>query len=81
MKGRIAQVIYVLGALGALGILGFTLMVLGVVALNPREYEEGMSIGVVLAVGMAVAAYGAGWAVRYIMTGETGSVLDRFRKA
>lgn len=81
MKDRIAQVIYVLGILGAVGMFGFTLLVLGFVALNPEEFEIEMIPGSLAMIGMGLGSYGAGWAIRYILTGVTTTVLSRGSKA
>ena len=74
LKDRIGQAIYVLGCLAALFLLGWSVLVL-ILFITDSDGPLAFAMLVVFGLG----SYGAGWGLRWIITGNSSSVLDRFK--
>jgi hypothetical protein len=66
---RLAQVIYVIGCIASV-VFAITSVFLTIGVLKLNEPVE-----IIFAFVAACASYGLGWSIRYVVTGETKSVI------
>ena len=76
VTSRLAQVIYIIGCIASV------VFVIGLIAaiINyiDSSYPDANEIIAMLA--LACVSYGSGWSIRFIVTGNTKSVIDRLKR-
>ena len=78
VTSRLAQVIYIIGSIASVVfVIG---SIAAIIDYFDRSYPFANETEIIAMLALACVSYGSGWSIRYVVTGNTKSVIDRLKR-